>query len=378
MVAMKQDRQGPAALTVLAVGLSLVAADLLIARANSPGAIQLILLGTLPYWVIGAFLLWRQPRVRIGWILLAFACSWTLTFLGVDYARFAIDQGLPGAIFSAWVGEWTWLVALLIIFVVIPVLFPDGQPLTKRWDWVLKAVVVFLFVFIAATTFQQSFDIGIRLDNPLALLPYEDAETALLPMALVFLVLGAVSTVTRYRSRRGLERQQLLWFVFSVFLTIVMFVANAVFEPDGMVGDVLAVAGLSAPALAIGIAVMRYRLFDIDKIITRTITYGLVTSLLIGVYAGTVFLISSLVPTAGSLAVAGATLLAAALFAPMRRRAQALVDRRFNRSTYDARITMEQLSNRLRSEVDVYALGSEVGRVVTTTMQPEKLAVWIR
>jgi len=187
-----------------------------------------------------------------------------------------------------------------------------------------------------------------------------------------------VSTVTRYRSRRGLERQQLLWFVFSVFLTIVMFVANAVFEPDGMVGDVLAVAGLSAPALAIGIAVMRYRLFDIDKIITRTITYGLVTSLLIGVYAGTVFLISSLVPTAGSLAVAGATLLAAALFAPMRRRAQALVDRRFNRSTYDARITMEQLSNRLRSEVDVYALGSEVGRVVTTTMQPEKLAVWIR
>jgi len=375
---MKQVRQGPAALTVLAVGLSLVAADLLVARAT--GAIPLVLLATLPYWAIGAFLLWRQPRVRIGWILLAFGCSWTLTFLGIDYARLAIDQGLPGATFSAWVGEWTWLVALLIIFVVIPVLFPDGQPLTKRWGWVVKAVVVFLLAFIAATTVQQSFDIGIRVrvDNPLALLPYEDAETALLPVAVPFLVLGALSTVVRYRSRRGLERQQLRWFVFSVVLTIVMFVANGVFDPDGIVGELLIVVSLSSPAIAIGIAVMRYRLFDIDKIITRTITYGLVTSLLIGVYAGTVFVISSLVPTAGSLAVAGATLLAAALFAPLRRRAQALVDQRFNRSTYDARITMEQLSNRLRSEVDVYALRSEVGRVVTTTMQPEKLAVWIR
>lgn len=135
---------------------------------------------------------------------------------------------------------------------------------------------------------------------------------------------------------------------------------------------------LSAPAVAIGIAVMRYRLFDIDRIITRTITYGVVTTLLIAVYAGTVFLITSLVPTAGSLAVAGATLLAAGLFAPLRKRARARVDRRFNRSTYDTRITMEQLSNRLASEVGVAALGSEVRSGITSTMQPEKVAVWIR
>lgn len=183
---------------------------------------------------------------------------------------------------------------------------------------------------------------------------------------------GPVST------QPGPRTPQLRWFVFSVFLTIALFVANGVLEPSGLLGETLVIVALAAPAVAIGIAVMRYRLFDIDRIITRTITYGLVTGLLIGIYAATVFLISTLVPDAGSLAVAGATLLAAGLFAPLRRRAQTLVDQRFNRSQYDARVTMEQLSSRLRSEVDVLALGSEVGRVVTNTMQPEKLAVWIR
>jgi hypothetical protein len=370
-----ENGRGLTALLVFLLGLGVVSADLFIGGSDLlPG----VALTTIPYWAVGALLIWRRSRNRVGWVLVAFALLWSMTFLGLDYAQVAFGRGWPGAVLAAWIGEWTWLPALLTVFVVIPILFPTGRPLSPRWGIAIKAVLGFAIVFVLATSLQRFFEGDVLRPNPLAYLPIDDAESVLLPIAVPLLLVGPWSTVVRYRRSRGQERQQLRWFVFSVVLFLVIFVLNAVFEPATLFFDSLVLASLAAPAIAIGIAIMRYRLFEIDRIISRTVTYGLVTGLLVAIYAGTVFLISGLAPDSGSLAVAAATLLAAALFAPVRRQAQAWVDKKFNRSHYDARVTIDELSTRLRSSVDVSTLGLEVGQVVTATMQPERLLVWIR
>lgn len=196
-----------------------------------------------------------------------------------------------------------------------------------------------------------------------------------------------MSLVVRRRHSTGVERAQLGWVVLPLaFLALSIGITLiAVLIPELTGGEdpgddawiVVYLAMLSFP-IAFGVAVLRYRLYDIDRFISRTVSYGLVTAVLVAVYLGAVFVLGSLPPLQGEFAVAGSTLLAAALFNPLRRRIQNAVDRRFNRSRFDAQLTMEALSRRLATEVDLSALGLELEHVAQQTMQPSNVSVWVR
>ncbi len=222
--------------------------------------------------------------------------------------------------------------------------------------------------------------------NPVSVLP----SWVWLPSYLVLVVIligGAVSLVVRRRHSTGVERAQLGWVVLPLAFLVLSIVVTLIWitVAEAMQGEdpgdgpwiIVYLAMLSFP-IAFGVAVLRYRLYDIDRIISRTVSYGLVTAVLVAVYLGAVFVLGSLPPLQGEFAVAGSTLLSAALFNPLRRRIQNAVDRRFNRSRFDAQLTMEALSRRLANEVDLSALGLELEQVAHQTMQPSNVSVWVR
>jgi hypothetical protein len=201
------------------------------------------------------------------------------------------------------------------------------------------------------------------------------------------LIGGATSLVIRRRHSRGLERAQLGWVVLplallatSILVTVIVVMVPQALGRETPGDDAWIVVYLSMITFPVffGVAVLRYRLYDIDRIISRTVSYGLVTAVLVAVYLGAVFILGSLPPLEGELAVAGSTLLAAALFSPLRRRIQNAVDRRFNRSRFDAQLTMEALSRRLATEVDLTALSLELEHVALQTLQPADVQVWVR
>ncbi len=192
---------------------------------------------------------------------------------------------------------------------------------------------------------------------------------------------GVVILGIRYRRSLGIERLQIRWVFLAAGATLSVLLALNLALPVQMENDlghvVWTLAPLSIPA-AMALAVVRYRLYEIDRIISRTVSYGLVSAVLIGIYLTTVFVLGSLPPLQGEFAVAGSTLLAAALFNPLRRRIQNAVDRRFNRSRFDRERTMEAMSRRLSSEVDLAELGRDLERVARQTMQPSNVSVWVR
>jgi hypothetical protein len=190
---------------------------------------------------------------------------------------------------------------------------------------------------------------------------------------------AAVASVgLRFRRSRGVERQQLKWFTYAAALIAVSFLLWGFLLPAGGVTDVVFGLTIALVPVAAGIAILRYRLYEIDRLINRTLVYGLLTAVLGGVYAGVVLVLGQLLGQDSSLAVAGATLVAAALFQPARRRIQQAVDRRFNRRRYDAARTVEAFSARLREEIDLEALSAELLAVVNQTMQPTEVWLWLR
>jgi asparagine N-glycosylation enzyme membrane subunit Stt3 len=207
----------------------------------------------------------------------------------------------------------------------------------------------------------------------------ETADTVfglLLLGQLLLLGTALVSVVLRLRRASGEERQQVKWFVYTVVTVILVFVASTLMIGAGLLFPLFGLIPVS-----VAVAVFKYRLYDIDRLINRTLVYGLLTAMLLGVYAGLVFLLGRLLdPATGdsALAVAASTLAVAALFQPARRRVQALVDRRFNRARYDAAQTVERFSARLRNEVDLDALNAELLAVVDQTMQPSSASLWLR
>ena len=349
--------------------------------------------------LVGALIASRHPRNAVGWICLGIGLSLGVTTAATEYARFAIETD-PGALGAgelvASLANWDWLLwvgPLLIHFVL---LFPGGRPPSARWR-----VVAWLGAGgIALAAFSEGLTPGFldeypTLRNPLGVEGAESALDAVGSLAyLVFLpcvIASGASMVVRLRRARGVERQQLKWFAFAAAVLATLFVPVCVLTILAPAYDQTAQGTLilqdlmtlvfTAPALAAGIAILRYRLYDIDVVINRTLVYGALTATLAGAYLASVLLLQLALSglTEGSgLAVAASTLAVAALFRPARARIQAAVDRRFFRRKYDAGRTLECFGGRLRDEVDLNALAEELRGVVAETMQPAHVSLWLR
>ena len=332
-----------------------------------------------PAAFVGALLIVRFPRNPIGWVLYVQAAG-----MGFEEAAIGLAATeLSAAIWMAWVASWAWAFGVVGVLVLVPLTFPDGRLPSRRWRpavW-LAAAGVAGFV-VGNAFFPQPILTGQA--NPVAwpaasvVLNVLRAVGGVLVAASV--VAAVVSAVQRYRRSRGAERAQMKWFVAGAVLAAVGLVTMAVLYESGYAEAGKVVMGTASAALpvAIALAIFRYRLYEIDRIISRTVSYALLTALLAAVYLGGVLLLAPVLGRGSDLAVAASTLVAAAAFQPLRRRVQAAVDRRFNRARYDAQQEVDQFAERLRTEFQVGDLAEELIGVVSKTVQPESAAVWIR
>src|SRR5215207_3585503 len=337
---------------------------------------------------VGAVLASRRPRHPVGWLLLAFALSLIVNGVAGEYAPYGL-QVRPGVLpAAAWVALYypaTALVGLLLLGFVL-LLTPTGSPPSPRWRWWawLTAGVLAVLLVAMALAPRPPEERYHGVDSPLDLRPFEGTllltYRAALAVAVLGLLVGAGSLVVRFRRARGIERQQLRWVVLAAALTGVGMLIALVLVAAGnqvLVGWVSGACMALLP-LATGAAILRYRLYDLDRIISRTLAYGLLTLLLGGGYAAVVLGLGQLLGQDSSLVVAAATLAVAALFQPARRRIQQAVDRRFNRRRHDAARTIAAFNDRLRDEVDLEALTGELLAVVEETMQPTQTSLWLR
>jgi uncharacterized membrane protein len=341
--------------------------------------------------VVGTLLVVKRPTNLIGWIMAAIALMAAIFPAGGIYASYVmVTRGQPDAlaVFGAWTQNWYWYLLLALIVVYLPLLFPDGRLPSRRWlpVAVLPGIGTLGMVVLGALgdTLLVEERTRYEIDNPIGIeglafvedLPVFGLLTALVGVGII----GAVaSVVVRFRRSRGVERQQMKWFLYAVALLLTIPLEGYV--PD-IVENVLFGLTLIAIPTAIGIAVMRYRLYDIDLVINRTLVYGSLTAMLVLFYVvGVVSLqyaFRTFTGQGSQIAIVASTLAIAALFNPLRRRVQAFVDRRFYRRKYDAAKTLATFSAKLRDETDLDRLGDELVRVVRETMQPAHASLWLR
>jgi hypothetical protein len=339
--------------------------------------------------LLGGLLAARRPANPYAWLWAAYGLGWAVVGFTNAYAIYvsAGGTGMPRwAGWIAWMGNVAF-VPLLGLTALILLLFPDGRPPSRRWRWVTRAIGVTVVVTTVAGALLPAGE-GDPVGNPLAVQgsieALADTITSVGITALFLaILLSAVSLLLRFRRARGLQRQQLKWLAYGGgFLAAYILLDMISQVPPGLVDALVEALTFGALYLGVGMAVLRYRLYDIDRLINRTLVYGLLTALLAGLYAGAVLVLGQLFGGVGgdppSWAVAAATLAVAALFRPARRRIQAVVDRRFNRRKYDAAKTIEAFSRRLREEVDLDALSGELLSVVDQTMQPTRASIWLR
>jgi hypothetical protein len=344
---------------------------------------------------VGALIVLRRPGNVIGWLLaVAGAAGGVNTWLDhyVHYAHSGPGGPSTMAVWMAWLGTWSWAPLILPIFFFLPLLFPDGRLPSPRWRPAVWIVLVIASVQVGAEALRPGpmrwGQEGLLVDNPLgveALGPYADAILSSSALAAApFLVLAViVAPVIRWRRSRGVERQQMKWFLAAVVLLAASERISYLDLLPATAGVVVFSLGIVGLPVAIGIAVLRYRLYEIDRIVSRTVSYALLTAVLVGVYAAGVVGLGGLVRSVtggggGDLVVAASTLAVAALFGPARRRIQGAVDRRFNRSRYDAQRTVESFAQRLRDEVDLDTLSGQLREVASAAIQPRSVSVWLR
>ncbi len=328
---------------------------------------------TLSFALVGVLITVRAGN-RLGWFFLAGATVTALSVAANTYAARTPAAGLPGA---AWAG-WIFTVSLGVtapFFFLVPLLFPDGRPPSPRWRpvvWI--AVLAGLTDGVASAISDVNFSSNFpHLRDPVELVAplgtIDNLATTVGPS--VFLA-GAVSMIVRFRRSGPEQRQQLKWFVYASAVSALV-VAVAAFGTSNPLPAFEIVVPL-IPA-AVGIAIFKYRLYDIDRLISRTLAYAIVTALLVGLYAGLVIL-AGVLGFSTPPAVAIATLAAAALFSSLRRRVQRAVDKRFNRVRYDAELTVAAFATRLRDAVDLDTVRAELLGVVDSAVQPAHLSVW--
>jgi hypothetical protein len=346
--------------------------------------------------VVGAMIVSRRPELPIGWLFCAAGLIGVAEGILARYAVHELASGpeSPRGGVAAWLSAFLWYpnTALLVL---VGLLFPSGRPPSPRWwgvAWLLAAGGL-----LAVASMLMLWPVrGLELLDASPGSARAPVATAVMNAAAVVLVAAGVATaaalLVRFRRARGVERQQLKWLTSAGALTVVgllLFLlpravgAGSLPDPLHMAGIVLVAVGVLGIPVAVGAAILRYRLYDIDRLLNRTLVYGLLSASLGALYAGVVLVGGQLFgggvgarPPAW--AVAAATLAVAALFQPARRRLQAMVDRRFNRRRYHATRTIEAFSARLRQEADLDSLTAELLAVVDQTMEPTQVSLWLR
>jgi hypothetical protein len=337
---------------------------------------------------VGLVLAVRRPRHPVGWLLLGLGLSQAahdLTYAHTRYGLVARPGSLPGAAYLA--GLNNGLVVLWVAcagFVLL--LTPTGSLPSPRWRWWARIVAAaaggwLLGSVVDPAPLRPEYpDVGNPLAVPGLFGPLNALPVAAL-LVLAGLPVGAVSLLLRFRRARGVERQQLRWLVWGAIVAamalLVALAALFLLDDFGLLNVAIGVSVAVLP-LSTGAAILRYRLYDLDRIVSRTLAYGLLTLLLGLAYAAVVLGLGGLLPDSSNLVVAAATLAVAAVFQPARRRVQAVVDRRFNRRRYDAARIIDGFRARLRDQVDLDALHGELLAVVDQTMQPTHASLWLR
>jgi hypothetical protein len=361
----------------------------------------------LAFPLIGALIASRRPENPIGWICLADGLLWIFLLITNYYSVYGVAR--PGSVpFPVAIGtlsnQWLWVPTVGLLGIYLLLLFPDGRLPSKRWRplaWFSGAVILLLSVAEGLAPGPLENQGGVR--NPFGLeeLPWlADASWVILPLLPLCILASAVSLVLRFRRAGGEVRQQIKWIAFVAsfagLLYLIVLVSPLVLAPEVLGGGgrvpplplwvellfSLAALGLAGIPVAIGFAVLKYRLYDIDVVINRTLVYGALTATLVAVYFGGVTLFQGvlrvLTGQESTLAVVASTLVIAALFNPFRRRIQGFIDRRFYRRKYDAAKTLETFSAKLRDETDLETLNNDLVGVVRETMQPAHLSLWVR
>ena len=344
---------------------------------------------------VGAIVASRRPENPIGWLLclsgVAVSTS-TFTSLYAIYALLARTGTLPAGEASAWIAAWILpiIIGLQISYIL---LFPTGRLPSRRWRWLAWLTGAFVVVGVLTSAFSSDAYLGALgpIRNPLGIEGFADVwRFVLITMAPLLYGATALSVLMRLRRAGGVERQQLKWFAYAVAIYAAATALNvAAFAVDGprwfaLTGVVVFTAAGPAPTIAIGIAILRYRLYDIDLLINRTLVYGSLTATLVALYFGGVAITQATIQVLTGreelpqIAIVASTLLIAALFNPLRRRIQSFIDRRFYRNKYDAAKTLEEFSVKLRDETDLGALSNDLVGVVRETMQPEHVSLWLR
>ncbi|HEY6538043.1 MAG TPA: hypothetical protein VI138_03275 [Candidatus Dormibacteraeota bacterium] len=388
-------------LTVMLVAVLAVLSQLTHDPQDNLAGEALGLATAVPFAAVGFAVARRQPQNPIGWILLASAMCFLLSNIGAAYS--VIDyRDHQGSLPLGWLAVslgFLWIPWLMLMAPPV-LLFPAGKVPSSRWRW---SVSLYLVAFVLATGCSLGLGVLIGLERHLQILSDGSPNTSHLAgvlgvlngpsylCALIVLALWVawiLRLLVTYPGTSGDHRQQTKWLMGGAMVTVTMLVLSLVLSPEVaststpglwqvLVGSLLPL-GIAALPIGMGIGILRYRLYDIDRLVSRTISYGIVTGLLIGVYVGLVTLATRVLPFSSPLGVAASTLAAAALFNPLRVRVQRLVDRRFNRTRYDADVTIQAFARRLRDDVDLGTVSSELIDAVVVSMEPTHVSLWLR
>jgi hypothetical protein len=395
-------------LAVVSVALYLASVPLYVLAHPGPlsSAITVSLAGALflVFPVVGTMIASRRPRSPIGWILLADGLLWNLSGMMDYYTDYGTARPgtLPFVVGLATINNWLWVPAAGLLGTFAFLLFPDGRLPSRRWHplaWLSGLTIVLVSIMVAVTPGPFEGLEGVR--NPMGVLAFpwmKPLPYILVPLFLSCMLLSVLSLVLRHRRSRGEERQQIKWIAFAAsvvgLLYLIAMIGSIVYPQETWFApgsplwqnflEYAALLSFTLVPTAIGFAVLRYRLYDIDVIINRALVYGSLTATLAAIYFGGVATTQTLFRTLTGqdqqpqLAVVVSTLAIAALFGPLRRRLQFFIDRRFYRRKYDAARTLEAFSARLREETDLEQLSAELLSVVRATMQPEHASLWLR
>ncbi|HET6909482.1 MAG TPA: hypothetical protein VFH54_09105 [Mycobacteriales bacterium] len=334
--------------------------------------------------IVGGLVAARRPDHRIGWLMLIAGAVNALAEASSQYAIWGLARhpgSLPGAAFASWVFSFSWTPAITTLLLVLAY-FPNGRLASPRWRWLPCVAVAITAIIVGTSAVDLWPRRGPKLlsDNSDLLQSTWSGRVigVLWPFVLICAIGGMLSIGLRWRRARGIERQQLKWLVLAGGISAPMIIVGELLRPSSSFYTTAQL--LNSPTLigaAIALAVLRFRLYDIDHIVSRTVTYAVVTGVVVGVYVVVVGTVDAILGAQSSVAVAASTLVAAAVFQPARSRVQRAVDRRFNRSAYDARRTVEDFSARLREQVDVGHVNADLVATVEQAVQPATVSVWM-